>query len=415
MVAQSSLVPPPSPASLASRIADELAAHPSGEALCALAFELMSRQAEARLLFSGKEYVERKATEKKLAQNDAKTSAGNLLSVLERGAENDAERVLLATAMVRGLSSALTAASGEAREAMLSRFVRHADYLELSTPLSIWGVISVALDPDLRSALHTELAQRIVDDGSGDRGRAHAMRARNAARLSALASWSDGEPSAARALSDVRQTRSLDPATAALAASLAPGKSAPGEAKEVKGLLERPRTKSVWRALSLITGVALLGWALRGLLALVGARREVDLRIVDAGIELEERTRAFGRILRQTKSAFSFSGVRSVAREVRYPRLHLYAGAIALGIGVLVGGIWIFDGVRGGDFQLAALGAGVLLAGALRELVLDVVVPAQRGRVSVELAAERGRRVRVGNLPLAEADAFVGALRQRMR
>lgn len=414
MVAPNSLVPPASSGALAARVNDELAAHPSGDALAALAFELMSRQAEARLLFSGKEYVERKASERKLAQNDAKTSAGNLLSVLERGAENDAERALLAVAMVRGLSAALGAAEGDAREAILSRFVRHADYLEVSTPLSIFGVVSVALDAELRPLLHAELAQRIVDDGSGDRGRAHAMRARNAARLSALASWAD-EPSASRALSDVRQTRALDSATAALAASLAPGASPSSERREVKGLLERPRTRSVWRALSLISGVALLGWALRGLLALVGARREVDLRIVDAGIELEERTRAFGRILRQTKSAFTFAGVRSVAREVRYPRLHLYAGAIALGLGVLVGGIWIFDGVRGGDFRLAALGAGLLLAGALLDLVLDVIVPAQRGRVSVELAADRGRRVRVGNLPLAEADAFVGALRQRMR
>lgn len=399
---------------LASSVNEELAAHPSGEALSALAFELMSRQAEGRLLFSGKEYVERKASERKLARDDAKTSAGNLLSVLERGAENDTERVLVAVAMVRGLSVALNAAEGDARAAVISRFVRHADYLELSTPISIWSAISVALDADLRPQLHAELAQRIVDDGSGDRGRSHAMRARNTARLSALASW-DGEPSARRALDDVRQTRALDPATAALASSLAPGKATANEAREVKGLLERPRVRSVWRALSLITGVALLGWALRGLLALVGARREVDLRIVDAGIELEERTRAFGRVLRQTKSAFTFAGVRSVVREVRYPRLHLYAGAIALGLGVLVGGIWIFDGVRGGDFRLAALGAGLLLAGALLDLVLDVVVPAQRGRVSVEVAAERGRRVRIGNLPLAEADAFVGALRARMR
>jgi hypothetical protein len=414
MVASNSLVPSPPTSALAATLNDELAAHPSGDALSALAFELMSRQAEARLLFSGKEYVERKAGERKIARDDAKTSAGNLLSVLERGAENDAERVLLATAMVRGLSAALTVAKEDARTATLSRFVRHADYLELSTPLSIWSAIAVALGADLRPLLHAELAQRIVDDGSGDRGRAHAMRARNAARLSALASWAD-EPSAACALSDVRQTRSLDPATVALASSLAPGKAISSEAREVRGLLERPRTRSVWRALSLITGLALLGWALRGLLALVGARREVDLRIVDAGIELEERTRAFGRVLRQTKSAFTFAGVRSVVREVRYPRLHLYAGAIALGLGVLVGGIWIFDGVRGGDFRLAALGAGLLLAGALLDLVLDVVVPAQRGRVSVELAAERGRRVRVGNLPLAEADAFVGALRQRMR
>lgn len=384
----------------------------------ALAFELVSRQAEGRLLFSGKEYVERKANEHHVTRSDTATSAGNVIAILERGAENDAERTLLAVAMVRGLSAALDGAENdEARHALVTRFVRHVDFLELGTPISVWSVLPETLDAAHRPLVHAELAQRVVDDGSGERGRAPAARARNAARLSALSRWADAEPSAKKALDDVIHTRSLDAATVALASALAPaGTVRPTSASsELKGLLERPRTSAWVRGLMLVTGLALLGWLLRGLLALIGARREVDLRIAPTGIELEERTRAFGRVLRQTQSAFTFAGVRSVVREVRYPRLHLYAGAIALAVGVLVGGTWIFDGVRGGDFRLAATGAALVLGGAALDLLLDVVVPARRGRVVVELAAERGRRIRIGDLPLEAADAFVGALRQRMR
>jgi hypothetical protein len=400
-------------------IAASFVALPAAAKVGALAFELVSRQAEGRLLFSGKEYVERKASEHGVVRADAATSAGNVLTILERGAENDAERTLLAVATVHGLSSALEGADDEgARTALIARFVRHVDYLELGTPISIWSVLPETLAPRFRPALHAELAQRIVDDGSGERGRAPAARARNAGRLSALARWADTEPSARKALDDVIHTRSLDAPTLALASALLPeGGTRPSTAAatELKGLLERPRSSGIVRGLMLITGLALGGWLLRGLLALIGARREVDLRIATTGIELEERTRAFGRVLRQTHSAFTFAGLRSVVREVRYPRLHLYAGAIALAAGVLVGGTWIFDGVRGGDFRLAATGAALVLGGAVLDLLLDVVVPARRGRVVVEVAAERGRRIRVGDLPLEAADAFVGALRQRMR
>lgn len=402
-------------ASLHQELAKEFSAHAAGGKLSALAFELVSRQAEARLLFSGKEYVERRAGEHGLSRSEAATSAGNLLSVLERGAENDAERALLAVATVRGLGAALDAADASDRPAIVARFVRHVDFLELGTTLSIWPALGT-LDEAWRGLVHAELAQRVVDDGSGERGRSHAARGRNAARLSVLGRAAETEASASQALRDVLATRGLDAATGALAASLAPSTSmVPGGSSEIlRGRLERPRASAVWRGLGLVTGVALLGWALRGLLALIGARREVDLRIANGGIELEERTRAFGRVLRQTKTSFTFPGVRSVMREVRFPRLHLYAGAIALALGVLVGGTWIFDGVRGGDFRLAALGAGVLLLGAVLDLVLDVLVPAQRGRVSVELAADRGRRVRVGDLALGDADAFVAALRARV-
>lgn len=400
--------------SLARTLDTELAANARGAALGALAFELVSRQAEARLLFSGKEYVERKAAEHGVARADAATSAGNLFSVLERGAENDAERALLAVATVRGFGAAFDAAESDARAPLVTRFVRHLDFLELASSLSLGAALFV-LEPSTRERVHGELAQRVVDEGSGERGRSHAARGRNAARLSLLGTAAVSEPSAARALEDVLKTRGLDAPTSALAASLTPGGAQAASSATLRGLLERPRQSTFLRALGLVTGLALVGWALRGLLALIGARREVDLKIGDVGIELEERTRAFGRVLRQTKSAFTFAGVRSVVREVRYPRLHLYGGAIALAVGVLVGGTWIFDGVRGGDFRLASFGAALLLSGALLDLVLDVIVPAQRGRVSVELAAERGRRVRIGNLALGDADAFVGALRQRIR
>jgi hypothetical protein len=398
---------------LAATIGKELEALQAGPRLEALAFDVVSRQAEGRLLFAGKEYVERRAEEHGVKADDAKTSAGNPFAVLSRGAETEGERTLVSALAARGFSRAFSAEAEDGRGALVSRFVRHLDFLELCTPLSILPLLGICLSPEALGAVHREIAQRVVDDGSGERGKSPQNRAKNAARLAALAA-SDTE-SARSAMASVLATRGLDPALSAYAAALAPGTLPAGTTAPLLGLLERRRRSSTARALMLVTGLALVGWALKGLLALIGARREVDLRITPGGLELEERTRAFGRVLRQTRSAFTFAGLQSVMREVRYPRLHLYAGAIALAIGVLSGGTWIFDGIRGGDFVLASVGAGVMLAGAVLDLVLDVVVPAHQGRVVVEVTAERGRRIRVGGLALAEADAFVIALRQRMK
>jgi hypothetical protein len=213
----------------------------------------------------------------------------------------------------------------------------------------------------------------------------------------------------------VLSTRGLEPALQALGTALVPALAVGPEDAVLDGVRARPRRSPLVDAARLLTGIALVGWALRGLLALVGARREVCLRLSGPGLEIEERTRAFGRVLRSRRTTFAFAGIRSVEREVRYPRLHLYVGAIALALGVLVGGIWIFDGVRGGDFVLAAIGAALLLGGAVFDLTLDVLVPAQRGRVTLEVSAERGQHVRVAGLDLTSADAFALSLRQRLK
>jgi hypothetical protein len=398
---------------LAAALAHELDGLAAGPRMAALAFDVLSRQAEGRLLFAGTEYVERRAEEHHLKPDEARTSAGNLVVVLGRGAETDAERTLLAVAAVRGFGRAWTAADAASRAALVTRFVRHLDFLELATPLSLVAALDVGLEPDPLDAVQREIAQRIVDEGSGERARSPQARARNAARLSALAG--SASDSARRALASVLSTRGLEPALQALGTALVPALAVGPEDAVLDGVRARPRRSPLVDAARLLTGIALVGWALRGLLALVGARREVCLRLSGPGLEIEERTRAFGRVLRSRRTTFAFAGIRSVEREVRYPRLHLYVGAIALALGVLVGGIWIFDGVRGGDFVLAAIGAALLLGGAVFDLTLDVLVPAQRGRVTLEVSAERGQHVRVAGLDLTSADAFALSLRQRLK
>lgn len=390
--------------------AKETIEHKSAAALGALVFDLVSRQGDSRTLFTGKELVERRAEEHGVGEKDAQTSVGNLLGVLERGPESEAERHLVSVMALRGLRDRLRKLEGAEREQAVDRFVRHADFFELSSPISLYAAMEPTLGDDEKALVVKELAQVIVDEGSGERGRTGAARAKNAARLSALGRSS--HPAARTALATIEGTQGLDRGTRALARELL---GAVGGGAVVRGRLERPRSAPWARALAFVTGFALLVGLFRGLLALIGARREVTLSLESAGLRIDERTVAFGRVLRETSSSLTLTGIRSFAKETRWPRAHLYVGAIALGVGVLVGGTWIFDGARGGDLGLLAIGAAVLVSGALLDLVLDVIVPMREGTTSIEIATDRARRIRIGAAPAADAERMIELLRQRVR
>ena len=322
----------PPAADAIAQAAKEMREHPSAAELGALVFDLICRQGEARTLFSGKEFVERRADEHAVTPKSAETSVGNLLAVLERGTESDAERHVIAAFALRGLRDRLRAVEDDERASVLQRFIRHADFFELCSPLSLLSAIESTLGDEAKGPLFRELAQRVVDEGSGERGRTGATRARNAARLSALGR--SAHPDAREALALVEGTRAVDRGTRALARELL---GEVGGAGSVRGRIERPRSSALARALALVTGVALVSWLGRGVLALIGARREATLSLEGAGLRVEERTVAFGRVLRETSSSFTLAAVRTFAKETRWPRAHLYVGAIALGAGVLVG------------------------------------------------------------------------------
>lgn len=73
----------------------------------------------------------------------------------------------------------------------------------------------------------------------------------------------------------------------------------------------------------------------------------------------------------------------------------------------------LFDGARSGELTLMLAGAALALAGAGLDLALDVLGPGRRARVTVDLAVHRGRVLRLSRVPLADADRFLGALRER--
>jgi hypothetical protein len=401
---------PPEEDAALDRVAREAREHEQAQKLGALAYDVLVRQADARVLFTGREFADKRAAEHGVSRDEARTAEGNLLGILERGAEGEEERALVVCFALVGFEAEHGKSAAEEKANVAQRFARQVDWLEAATPYAIWTLVDRVVSPAVSKAFWQAVAQSVVDDG-GERGRAPKIRGRNAARIAALAAAAEAPKGSAakEALALVSSSR-LDPVGAALVGAVAD--AAPqARTASISGEIRGVRARGALRVLSLVSGYALLRWCVRGVARLCGVRREAKLALGTAGIELTERMFAFGREVRERKDTVALSAVLTAGREVRWASAHLYVGAIALAIGVLVGGTWIFEGARSGELVLLSVGAGLMLAGALLDLGLDVLVPAGRGRVSVELALHRGRKLRVDGITIEEADRFLDALR----
>lgn len=380
------------------------------DALAALAYDVLGSQAEGRTIFAGKKLVEKRAQDHGVERDAAETSAGNLLDILGRGPKTPLDRALVAAFAVAGLDRAL-AADEEPRRRVF-RFVRHADWLEVSSDFAVYGLVDRVLDEAHAEVVWAELAQRVVDEAAGRDGERPEVRARNAARLSSLAEASS--EAAKNALREVVKTAAMDEPTRTLASTLAGDGSDPSPAlvPTVTGRLVRtPRTRAL-EILRWITGWAILGWFVRGLAFLVGMRSVAELRIADGGLEVKTHLSILGRTVREREETWRLDALESAGRCVRYPAIHLVTGAVTLSLGVLLGGLFLFDGVRSGELILILLAAALLLGGAVLDLALDLLWPARKGHVAMDIVTRSRRPIRLASVPLDQADAFLRALRR---
>ena len=390
-------------------------AHASAEALGGLAFDVLSRQAEGRSLFAGKEYLESRVEALGVDREAADTELGNLVAVLERGPKSAGERALVAALAVRGLATRLEGdgdADGDAARAeRVPEFVRRADWLEVSSPYAVYAFVDPLLPPGAAAAVWAGLAGAALAEPCPAKGPRHDGRAHNAARLAALAA---SESDAARGALLRVARESEEPTTRALARHLLGQRVDEGGDVSVRGRLSAPPRGALWTSIRLVTGLAAAGWALRLMLNLVGTRREAQLSLIPGGLRMRRRDMLLGRMVRERDETFTLAALASVARQVRYPMLHLLTGLVALSLGVLIGGMLLFDAARTGETVLLVYAAVAVLLGAGLDLALDVLVPARRGLVRVDLEVLPRRAIQLTGVPLEEADRFLLALRDRI-
>lgn len=185
------------------------------------------------------------------------------------------------------------------------------------------------------------------------------------------------------------------PLTGALSGELAPGPHGP-----------------VALAVLAVTGLLFVARAAR--LAgrfIVRYRAPAELRVEDNGVTVKMRTELLGRTLRERETHIPKGSLLLVRREIRYPRLPLYAGLFALALGSYLGVSVFVDGVRAGSPDLLGLGTLLFAVGVALDFALSHLVPAARGRCRIVVVPRKGRPVAVTGLDPALADAALRKLR----
>lgn len=335
------------------------------------------------------------ADELALPREAADTPYGNALAVLERDPEGDTER-----ALARALAAHLFAERPEGDVTADEQSAADLLWLAANTPFDATPLVDRALGeraPDLWSAV----ADRVRRESS----RAGAPRAEVIVGCAALASSPSGAKEATRLLADVS-----DPALNALLASAREDAGRPKARME--GELSSPPRGPVATVLLGVTGilfVVALG-RLVGRLAL-GFRRPAEVVLDDSGVRIKARTELLGRTLGEKEIVVLKSNLVRASREVRYPRLGLYAGLLALAVGSLVGVSLFVDGVRAASPSLLVWGLLVVALGVALDFALTSLVPSKAGVCHIAFAPRSGRAICVSGVDVARADAALARLK----
>ena len=156
---------------------------------------------------------------------------------------------------------------------------------------------------------------------------------------------------------------------------------------EVSGLLVRRSAWAPARVLMVVTGLALVrGLAVLVARILLALKRTATARVRGGAIEIESRWMILGREFRRTRTTAAIGEVGAVRFENRRRYVHLVVGFGALAVGTWVGVQWLVDGLRAGYPFLALIGAGVIAAGVVVDLIAYFLIPGGRGRSRLVIA-----------------------------
>ncbi|MCS6799378.1 MAG: hypothetical protein NZ898_12780 [Myxococcota bacterium] len=377
--------------------------HPAREALGALVFDAVRRQAEGRTLYGGRAFVEALLAEHGLRREQTATPLGDVAEMLESGPKDGRGWALLAALAVVGLDRALDGSDSAERDASIVRFAHHCDWLELATPLVPSAFVDELLAPDAVRRLVRAWTQGVLETADESDG-PHTL-ARNAARLARLAA--SRSTAAQDALDEVAAT-AQSPANAALARALG-GRDA-ARSESFVGRPGRAPPTGWRRVVSWASGWTLLRAVGRLLGWLTGLRRDARVAIEGRRIRWTTRVSWLGRTVRESTRVLEPDAVRLVSCERRWPLSHAVIGALGLCAGVLVGGLLAADAVRTGETWLLVAAAAWVAGGALLDVLLDTRRLRSRARASVELVLSDASRLRLDGLADEQAARLHAAL-----
>ena len=143
----------------------EAALVPKTALLADIVFEVVLHQAGLRRLDGPREFIDQKAREHKVERPEAQTAYGNLLVILERGAEESGERQILSAFLTLGLRAQTSRVPRAERRAAFARLLPQFDWLEANSLPSAYLYADEVLDADDASLLWDAVVEATVKGG----------------------------------------------------------------------------------------------------------------------------------------------------------------------------------------------------------------------------------------------------------
>lgn len=348
--------------------------------------------------------------EAELEPEDGVVGSVNVLRVLSSGdAPKSGGRDVLGLLLARGLRIDLDGREQAPDDESWERIAASLAWLSANT--HVCGTLG--LDEELEDAqaerIWTEMKNLVsaADASRVGKGRAEAMvaaaalRASNSAAaraacddlrgalddplLGALFAAAPVEPAAAQDVDDEDETKPM-------LSEPPPAPAPPAKKAELSGEIVPAPMGPIALVLWTVTGLILLRYLFRFVAnVLLRCKRPVEVQMGSAGVTLKSKLDVLGKTVRTQETHIPLTNLARAVREVRYPRLALYAGILALAVGTYFGVALVTDGARSGSPSLLALGAGVVALGVIVDLVFSILLPGKTGKHRVIFVPRRGR------------------------
>jgi hypothetical protein len=384
-----------------ARAYDALSKHPRAADLAAITRSLMTAAFQHKRIEAPREQIGKLAVEMRISREDASTPYGNALDVLERGPDDDPGRALACA-----LAACVVATFPPTNRDEEDRLANELLWLAVHTPFDATGLLDHALGAEA-DGLWDAIADRVrrIDQASSQ------AFARGEALLGGIALASSSNRSATKQAAmlagDVRDGK--------LARVLAGRSAGAGAIEPVLGEMSPVPHGPVATTLLAVTGIMFLMHAAR-LFAKVALayKRPAEVIVVDqgesSGLRVRWRIELLGRTMRDRDVLFPRSALLRASREVRYPRIALYAGLLSLAVGSYLGVSAFVDGVRAASPSLLASGIAIVGAGVAMDFALSSIWPSARGRCRVLFIPRDGSKLCIGGVDTRRADAMLARL-----
>ncbi|MGA7123259.1 MAG: hypothetical protein WBY94_24370 [Polyangiaceae bacterium] len=384
-----------------ARAYDALSKHPRAADLAAITRSLMTAAFQHKRIEAPREQIGKLAVEMRISREDASTPYGNALDVLERGPEDDPGRAL-ACALAARVVATFPPTNRDEEDRLANELL----WLAVHTPFDATGLIDHALGAEA-DGLWDAIADRVrrIDQASSQ------AFARGEALLGGIALASSSSRSATKQAAilagDVRDGK--------LARVLAGRSAGAGAIEPVLGEMSPAPHGPVATTLLAVSGIMFVMHAAR-LFAKVALayKRPAEVIVVDqgesGGLRVRWRIELLGRTMRDRDVLLPRSALLRASREVRYPRMALYAGLLSLAVGSYLGVSAFVDGVRAASPSLLASGIAIVAVGVAMDFALSSIWPSARGRCRVLFIPRDGSKLCIGGVDTRRADAMLARL-----